>query len=368
MDNLTINGYRLKEPLSNKNAGFSKWGFAEKDGKEYFIKEFLFPVFPPDNAPYSESMKERIRQNCLEYEARQVKLYSAINAASDGNLLRVKHFFRCGSRYYTITDKIQSDGIDICSLQKRDLVENVQVCLILCHSLMQLHRVGLIHGDIKANNVLFEKTIQGFITSKIIDIDDCFYEGSPPEKIVGDQVYYAPERALVKLGKMDASELTCKIDVFAMGLLFHEILTGNLPEIPDDYTYVFETCLDGKAVQLSRKLPDELAELLKHMLNPDPAQRYSAEDAYNMLQKYFGMEASKTMDKIQPSQKIISKPSPAKEPSVEKITDTTVATDIEEKTVSTGGKLRVGRGLNSTNKPVQNIEPNNSKLRKSQDL
>lgn len=368
MDNLTINGYRLKEPLSNQNAGFSKWGFAEKDGKEYFIKEFLFPVYPPDNAPYSESMKERIRQKCLEYEARQVKLYSAINAASDGNLLRVKHFFRCGSRYYTITDKIQNEGIDISSLQKRDLAENVQVCLILCHSLMQLHRVGLIHGDIKANNVLFEKTIQGFITSKIIDIDDCFYEGDPPEKIVGDQVYYAPERALVKLGKMDASELTCKIDVFAMGLLFHEVLTGNLPEIPAEYTYVFEACLDGKAVRISKMLPDELAELLKLMLTPDPAQRYSAEEAYNMLQQYFGMEVPKKNAKKQPTKKIISKTSPAKEPSVEIITVTTVATDVEDKIVSTGGKLRVGRGLNSTNKPLQNIEPTNSKLRKSRDL
>ena len=34
------------ENLTTKNAGFSKWGFAVKEGKTYFIKEFLSPVYP----------------------------------------------------------------------------------------------------------------------------------------------------------------------------------------------------------------------------------------------------------------------------------------------------------------------------------
>lgn len=287
MDDLMINGYRLEAPLTNKNAGFSKWAFAEKDGKKYFIKEFLEPLFPPENAPYSPAMREKIRKNCAAYEARKARLYATVNKASDGNIVRVRHFFRCGSRYYAVTDKVETDGVDIAFLQKRELDERVRICLNLSHSMLLLHHAGLIHGDIKVDNVLFEKTIQGFVTSKIIDIDDCFFVGDPPDKIVGDQVYYAPERALVKLGKMDAKDLTGKIDVFSMGILFHEILTGDIPKISDAYTYVFEACLDNSPVKLSESLPDALAELLERMLVADPGRRCSSEAAYESLQQYF---------------------------------------------------------------------------------
>lgn len=337
MATININGYELLAPLSNQNAGFSKWGFAKKDGKEYFIKEFLFPVYPLDNAPYSDSMKERIRQNCHAYEARQKALYASINKASDGNLLRVKHFFRFGSRYYTVTDRIHSDGISIASLQKRTLTENVKICIILSHSLMELHRAGLIHGDIKANNILFEKTEYGFITAKIIDIDDCFPAGDPPEKIVGDQVYYAPERALVKLQKMEPSELTCKIDVFSMGLLFHEILTGALPALPEDYTYCFEAYLDGEAVEISKKLPQGLEDIIKCMLDPSPTRRCSAEDTYHRLQDYLNTARGVASPK-QPS------PQPVRTP------QKPIFIKPQKTQPTTGNKLRIGRGLNSVDK------------------
>ena len=41
----TINGYELEADLTADNSGFSKWGFARKNGKTYFIKEFLSPVY-----------------------------------------------------------------------------------------------------------------------------------------------------------------------------------------------------------------------------------------------------------------------------------------------------------------------------------
>lgn len=45
-----LNGYILKGELQNANSGFSKWGFAVKNGKEYFIKELISPVFPMDRS------------------------------------------------------------------------------------------------------------------------------------------------------------------------------------------------------------------------------------------------------------------------------------------------------------------------------
>ena len=62
-----INGYELLEPLKNKNAGFSRWTFAKKDGTEWFLKEFLDPVFPTDSKIGATQLFVR-RQACRDFE------------------------------------------------------------------------------------------------------------------------------------------------------------------------------------------------------------------------------------------------------------------------------------------------------------
>ena len=42
---MQIKGYEIKGELKTNNSGFSKWGFATKNGKDYFIKEFIFRKF-----------------------------------------------------------------------------------------------------------------------------------------------------------------------------------------------------------------------------------------------------------------------------------------------------------------------------------
>ena len=94
-----IGGYEVKEPLSNKNAGFSKWGFGEKDGKTWFLKEFLSPVYPVNRGEMTEKSMQRKLTQCHEYEIDKIRLFSQLGRASDGNLLRIHEFFRYGSKF-----------------------------------------------------------------------------------------------------------------------------------------------------------------------------------------------------------------------------------------------------------------------------
>ena len=95
---MVINGYELEADLQNANSGFSKWGFATKYGKEFFIKELITPVYPVDRSIMSDELFEKRRSGCAEYEERFRKYYSVINDASCGNLVRITEFFRSGSR------------------------------------------------------------------------------------------------------------------------------------------------------------------------------------------------------------------------------------------------------------------------------
>ena len=103
---MVINGYELEKELKTDNSGFSKWGFARKNGKEYFIKEFISPVYPIFEDVLEPEMIQRKKEICSRYVSKSSTLYRMINECSDGNLVRIEHFFRCGSKYYITMEKI----------------------------------------------------------------------------------------------------------------------------------------------------------------------------------------------------------------------------------------------------------------------
>lgn len=108
----TLNEYKLLTPLQNKNAGFSRWAYAARFGEEYFIKEFMNPVYP-DEESLSETLRNSKIKSCEYFEAKKLNLYKRINDVSDGNLVRVFEFFRCDSHYYIAMPKIQSEKLPL---------------------------------------------------------------------------------------------------------------------------------------------------------------------------------------------------------------------------------------------------------------
>lgn len=78
----------------------------------------------------------------------------------------------------------------------------------LLHCLKGLHHAGIVHADIKLDNVIFRKLPSGRITGKVIDFDNSFWEKQPPasdEEILGDPVYMAPETFISTMGNFFSS-------------------------------------------------------------------------------------------------------------------------------------------------------------------
>lgn len=79
--------------------------------------------------------------------------------------------------------------------------DKIRICKALLHCLKSLHHAGIVHADIKLDNVIFRKLPSGKITGKLIDFDNSFWESQPPapdEEILGDPVYMAPETFLMR--------------------------------------------------------------------------------------------------------------------------------------------------------------------------
>ncbi len=276
-----LHGYHILAEFSTENAGLSRWTFCEKGGRTFFIKEFLSPVYPVHQGELSARSVERKKKVCETYYAKKSQFYKELEKCRTGNNVIVQDFFRDGSHYYIVTDKIDSVGSDPKLISKLGDDQKTTIIRSILYSIAELHRRRIVHADIKADNVLLKETADGYYAAKIIDFDAGFLEGDEPEEIQGDFVYMAPETFLRMQG--ESVSLTGAIDMFALGILFHQYWTGELPKFSSEYQYAFEAILNGSTLNLSLRIPDAIRTVLEKMLAKDVNSRISPSDALMLI-------------------------------------------------------------------------------------
>lgn len=281
----TLGTYELTGHLTSQNSGYSVWGFGKKHGKDYFIKQFLSPKYPANDTVSSPASLAKKKKKCELFEQRKVAIYNQINRNSDGNAVRVEEFFRIDTKYYISMRKIEALPWTVDIIASFPDQTKRYLCAVIAHGIASLHAGHVVHADLKHDNILFMQTSPGCITAKIIDFDSGFLETDPPadgEEIIGDQVYFSPEACKTFLGL--PTSLTCKMDVFALGILFHQYFTGQLPTYDTELgTCAGEAVAKGGMVTVSATLPEETRNLLISMLDPDPAKRPTAIEVYAVL-------------------------------------------------------------------------------------
>lgn len=292
-----INGYRVPMPLGNKNSGNSKWGFATKGGKEFFFKELLSPVYPLDETSMSPELLVSRRRSCEEFEVKYVKFYTEINRAGRGGIVRVQDFFRNGSKYYVVTEKINSESIPvskICTLPTEDIL--LLICTV-ADAFASLHSVRIVHSDVKPANIFVKRSRDGKYVGKIIDFDSGFfsYEKMENEELEGDPTYLAPESFLLMLGQ--DIQVDEKADIFSLGLVFHEYFTGELPKINrSEYDYPAEAVLSEEAPEIDPRIPPEMAKLLSEMIDMQPTNRPSSAQVVARVKEMLGHKVEKVIE------------------------------------------------------------------------
>lgn len=279
-----INGYKLTTKLTTQNAGFCQWAFCTKNQHEYFIKEFLAPVYPADDGTLSSTAVERKRKICDRFFYEKRAFYNRLLESRTGNNIIILDFFRFGSKYYIVTDRVDSMGTDPCIIASLDFERQITFIKALLYSVAKFHDNNVIHADLKPDNILLKATENGFITAKIIDFDSGFSTDRVPEEIQGDFVYLAPETYLKMTG--EDAQISEKIDIFSLGILIHQYLSGELPSIGSDYKYTFEAVLDSGYLGLSSKLPEPFSNIIGRMLLKDPMLRPSAQQVLKDLAVY----------------------------------------------------------------------------------
>lgn len=285
---MVVNGYQLKSNFSNLS-GFARWDFAVKDGKEWFIKEFLSPKLPKSETTLDPEYVDSCQKKCIEFYQRKKRLFDAVKKSANGTIVTVDDFFFFNTQYYAVSEKVDIVDISPDELAALSPREKAIIFKVIANSFASLHGNNVIHADIRPDNVVFKRSSSGTLTVKIIDFDGSFMIDDPPcpEDLPYSASFVSPEVGLA-ISLDDSVELTPEMDVFGCGLLFHLFWTGELPEYDrslDNYPY--EAVLRNHPLTISRDMPEGLRTLIEMMLCLEPERRPSMKYVFHYLRKIF---------------------------------------------------------------------------------
>lgn len=285
-----INGYRILEDFKVAG-GMSKISFAERDGKEYFIKEFLYPKYPSPDSPGSERIKDQKRKACEAFEKHHNRVNELIRsktAGLGGNLIYSLDFFREGTTYYKVNEKIDTKSLSLKEISELSSEKIIIIATSVCQSIGILHDLNIVHGDLKPENILIKETSRGIYSGKLIDFDDSYFSKEPPsdrERIVGTPEYYSPELAeyiMDEDNEIPGESLMLSSDIFTLGIILSEYFTGKKP-LSIESESVWKNVKDGNTIHFSKSLPSEIEELIQSMLSLNPISRPTIKQVHHTL-------------------------------------------------------------------------------------
>ncbi len=144
------------------------------------------------------------------------------------------------------------------------------------------HRQGVVHRDIKPDNIFLHETAAGVVpklidfgVAKITDVEN--QRRSANGSLVGSPLYMSPEQVRAE-GGVDG-----RTDVWSMGVVFYEVLTGKTPfEAPSPYAMLTQIAL-GQPVTLASidpALPADLVAVIQRAVTQDRDARWPSVEEF----------------------------------------------------------------------------------------
>ncbi len=170
--------------------------------------------------------------------------------------------------------------------------EAVEIMQQVCRALEAAHGVGVIHRDLKPQNIMRDKSgriiVMDFGLARTLEGDGMTQSGA----LVGTMEYMSPEQALGKA-------LDQRSDIFALGLIFYEMLTGQTPFKADSLLASLIRRTQERASPVSdhdNTIPRPLSNVVTKCLERDLDLRYkTANELLADLEAWQGGRAAATL-------------------------------------------------------------------------
>ncbi len=197
-----------------------------------------------------------------------------IAALNHPNIVHVIDKGQAGNRYYFVMEYVDGTSFkEIMYNKKYAIRDKLEVIVMILKGLDYAHKNGVIHRDIKPANILIDSNgnalLADFGIAQIFNATDS--ENTKLDVVMGTLAYMSPEQ------RESSARVDLTTDIFAVGVMIYEILTGKRPM--------------GKfrmPSELNSKLPKRFDDIITHCLDENPSARYQSavelkDDLLNVL-------------------------------------------------------------------------------------
>ena len=240
---------------------------------------------------------------------------------SHPNIVTVHDVGSEGPTHYIVMELV--DGQDLKKIIRAQgalsVERSLNIAIQICAGIGYAHRSGLVHADVKPQNVL----VTGQDVVKVTDfgIAQALSDTQPQQRaevVWGSPHYFAPEQAR-------GDQPSPASDVYAIGIVLFEMLTGRLPYIRSSQQDLALAHIRDRVplvTELRPEIPESLARIVYKVMSKEPQNRYRMADQLgHVLQDFRDRSRSNTVGNIQvpppapgPSQSVAPVP-PASMPS-----------------------------------------------------
>jgi WD40 repeat protein len=179
---------------------------------------------------------------------------------------------------------------EFCDQAKLSTADRLKLFVAICHAVQHAHQKGIIHRDLKPSNIMVTLH-DGVAVPKVIDFGVAkAMQAQQPltertlftqfEQMIGTPLYMSPEQA-----EMSGLDVDTRSDIYSLGVLLYELLTGRTPFDPQD---------------LMRQSHEEMRRRIREVEPPKPSTFVDsmAMDARMRVANHRGSDAVKLTGQI----------------------------------------------------------------------
>jgi serine/threonine protein kinase len=196
---------------------------------------------------------------------------------SHPHILKVFDYGQQGQVLYLVMELLRGGNLSsVIAKGPMPVSLSVKILGQIASALDYAHQKGLIHRDLKPENVLFDETGNAFLSdfglAKLLGSQSFQTQTGA---VMGTPAYMSPEQ-------WRGTDVDARADIYALGILTFEMLTGQLPfnaDTPFAFMHMHANEPPPSILERNAALPPAMSQIIRKALAKDPNERYQSAGA-----------------------------------------------------------------------------------------